>query len=52
MKKLVLMLAAVAMTASASAQVLESAPGQEYGLRQSKFCDNWYVGVNGGVATK
>ena len=52
MKKLVLMLAAVAMTASASAQVLESAPGQEYGLRQSKFFDNWYVGVNGGVATK
>lgn len=52
MKKLVLMLAAVAMTVSASAQVLESAPGQEYGLRQSKFFDNWYIGVNGGVATK
>lgn len=52
MKKLVLMLAAVAMTVSASAQVFESAPGQEYGLRQSKFTDNWYVGVNGGVATK
>ncbi len=52
MKKLVLMLAAVAMTVSASAQVAESAPGQEYGLRQSKFTDNWYVGVNGGVATK
>ena len=52
MKKLVLMLAAVAMTVSASAQVFEAAPGQEYGLRQSKFTDNWYVGVNGGVATK
>lgn len=52
MKKLVLMLAAAAMAVSASAQVFESAPGQEYGLRQSKFFDNWYVGVNGGVATK
>jgi len=52
MKKLVLMLAAAAMAVSASAQVFESAPGQEYGLRQSKFTDNWYVGVNGGVATK
>lgn len=52
MKKLVLMLAAAAMAVSASAQTFESAPGQEYGLRQSKFFDNWYVGVNGGVATK
>ena len=52
MKKLVLMLAAAAMAVSASAQVFESAPGQEYGLRHSKFFDNWYVGVNGGVATK
>ena len=52
MKKLVLMLAAAAMAVSASAQVFESAPGQEYGLRQSKLFDNWYVGVNGGVATK
>lgn len=44
MKKLVLLFAAAAMVVSASAQ--------EKGLRQSKFTDNWYVGINGGVATK
>ena len=44
MKKLVLLLAAATMAVSVSAQ--------EYGLRQSKFTDNLYVGINGGVATK
>ena len=44
MKKLVLLLAAATMAVSVSAQ--------EYGLRQSKFTDNPYVGINGGVATK
>lgn len=51
MKKLVLFLAAATMAVSGFAQE-ESAPGQEYGLRQSKFFDNVYVGINGGVATK
>lgn len=44
MKKLVLLFAAAIMAMSASAQ--------EQGLRQSKFWDNWYIGINGGVATK
>ena len=43
MKKLVLFFAAAAMAVSASAQTTV------YG---SKFTDNWYVGVQGGVATK
>ena len=42
MKKLVLMLAAASMAASVSAQ----------NLAESKTFDNFYVGVNGGVATK
>ncbi len=43
MKKLVLLFAVAAMTVSASAQ------STVYG---SKFTDNWYVGVQGGLATK
>ena len=42
MKKLVLMLAAVSMAASVSAQT----------VAESKTFDNIYVGINGGVATK
>jgi len=42
MKKLVLMLTAASMAASVSAQT----------LTESKTSDNWYVGINGGVATK
>lgn len=42
MKKLFLMLFAVAFTASASAQTVE----------ESKTWDNVYIGVNGGLATK
>ena len=42
MKKLVLMLAAASMAASASAQT----------VAESKTFDNIYVGINGGVATK
>lgn len=42
MKKLVLLLAAAAMTFSASAQT----------VTESKTFDNFYIGVNGGVATK
>ena len=42
MKKLVLMLTAATMAASVSAQT----------LTESKTTDNWYVGINGGVATK
>jgi len=45
MKKLVLMFAAALMAVSASAQT-------EKGLAQSKFFDNIYIGINGGVATK
>ena len=41
MKKLGLMIAAVSMAASVSAQ----------SLAESKTFDNWYVGINGGVAT-
>ena|SRR5574344_98127 len=41
MKKLVLFLAAAAMAVSVSAQT----------VTESKITDNWYVGVNGGVAT-
>jgi len=41
MKKLILSLAAVALTASVSAQTVE----------ESKTFDNIYVGINGGVAT-
>jgi len=44
MKKLVLLFAAAVMTVSASAA--------EKGLAQSKFTDNWYIGVQGGLATK
>ena len=43
MKKLVLLFAVAAMTVSASAQ------STVYG---SKFTDNWYVGIQGGLATK
>ncbi len=43
MKKLVLFFAAAAMAVSASAQVT---------VEGSKFTDNWYIGVQGGVATK
>lgn len=43
MKKLVLLFAVAAMAVSASAQ------STVYG---SKFTDNWYVGVQGGLATK
>ena len=43
MKKLVLMFAAAAMAVSASAQVT---------VEGSKFSDNWYVGIQGGVSTK
>lgn len=43
MKKLVLLFAAAAMAVSASAQVT---------VEGSKFTDNWYVGVQGGVGTK
>ena len=42
MKKLVLLLAAAAMTASVSAQT----------VTESKTFDNFYIGVNGGVQTK
>ena len=42
MKKLVLMLAVASMTASVSAQTVS----------ESKTFDNFYVGINGGVATK
>ena len=42
MKKLFLMLFAAALTVSASAQTVE----------ESKTFDNWYIGVNGGLATK
>ena len=42
MKKLVLMVAAVAMAISASAQT----------TTESKFFDNWYLGLNVGGATK
>ena len=42
MKKLVLMFAAAAMAVSASAQT----------TTESKFLDNWYLGVNVGAATK
>ena len=42
MKKLVLFVAAVAMAVSASAQT----------LTESKTFDNFYIGINGGVATK
>ena len=42
MKKLVLMFAAVVMAVSASAQTTQ----------ESKFFDNWYLGVNVGAATK
>ena len=42
MKKLVLMFAAAAMAVSASAQT----------VTESKTFDNFYIGVNGGVATK
>lgn len=42
MKKLVLMFAAAAMAVSASAQTTQ----------ESKFFDNWYLGVNVGAATK
>lgn len=43
MKKLVLFFAAATMTVAASAQVT---------VVGSKFTDNWYVGVQGGVSTK
>ena len=43
MKKLVLLFAVAAMAVSASAQVT---------VEGSKFTDNWYVGLQGGVATK
>jgi len=43
MKKLVLFFAAAAMAVSASAQVT---------VEGSKFTDNWYIGVQGGVSTK
>ena len=42
MKKLVLMFAAAVMAVSASAQTTQ----------ESKFFDNWYLGVNVGAATK
>lgn len=42
MKKLSLMLAALSMVASVSAQT----------VAESKTFDNWYIGINGGVATK
>ena len=42
MKRLVLFFAAVAMAASVSAQT----------VTESKLSDNWYIGVNGGAATK
>lgn len=42
MKKLVLFLAAAAMTVSASAQTVSG----------SKFTDNWWIGLQGGVMTK
>ncbi|MDD6553542.1 MAG: OmpA family protein [Prevotellaceae bacterium] len=42
MKKLFLMFAAAALAASASAQTVQ----------ESKTFDNWYVGINGGLATK
>ena len=42
MKKLFLMLFAAAFTVSASAQTVE----------ESKTFDNWYIGLNGGLATK
>ncbi len=42
MKKLVLMFAAATVAASVSAQA----------LTESKTTDNWYIGINGGVATK
>ena len=41
MKKLILMLSAVALTATVSAQTVE----------ESKTFDNFYIGINGGVAT-
>ena len=44
MKKLFLVLAAVVLTASASAQEKEV-------LTDHKTFDNWYIGFNGGVAT-
>ena len=42
MKKLVLFIAAVALSASVSAQT----------VTESKTMDNFYIGINGGVATK
>ena len=42
MKKFILMLSAVALTASASAQTVV----------ESKTFDNFYIGINGGLATK
>jgi len=44
MKKLVLLFAAAVMTVSASAE--------NKGLAQSKFTDNWYIGIQGGLSTK
>ncbi len=44
MKKFIAIMAAALMTMSASAQTKALAP--------IKFGDNWYVGVNGGAATK
>ena len=42
MKKFILFFAAIAMTASVSAQT----------VTESKIGDNWYLGINGGAATK
>ena len=42
MKKLILMLSAIALTATVSAQTVE----------ESKTLDNVYIGINGGLATK
>jgi hypothetical protein len=42
MKKFVLFIAAIAMTASVSAQT----------VTESKTFDNFYIGINGGVGTQ
>ena len=45
MKKLLMMTALCLLTA-------EQMAAQETTIRDSKMCDNWYIGVNGGSSVK